>query len=105
MPQYTRSKPDGLNRRVHPRTQTDVRAFIKTEAAAQACVIRDRSVGGARLVTTVDFSPSTAIFDLVEEASGASKRVQLIWADRRQLGVRYLDVAATPARAATAKPR
>ena len=40
-----------LNRRVHPRSLTDVRASVElADDTSLACVIRDRSDGGARLV-------------------------------------------------------
>lgn len=92
MRKYTPSKPDPLNRRIHPRTQTEVRAVARLPDLDVACVIRDRSLGGARLVTTSGHT-LPEIFDLVETRSGTSRRVQLIWVDRRQAGVRFAEAA------------
>lgn len=84
---YARSRPDPLDRRISTRSQTDLRAVIRLPDGEVACVIRDRSLGGARLVLAVDRAlPPT--FELVELKSGKVRAAELIWTDARQAGVR-----------------
>ena len=90
MGSYARSSPDPLDRRLSPRSQTDLRAVIQLEGGEAPCAIRDRSVGGARLVMAADLAlPAT--FTLVELKSGRVRVAELIWIDKRQAGVRFTE--------------
>jgi hypothetical protein len=84
---YARSRPDPLDRRISPRSQTDLRATIKLDGFDVPCAIRDRSSGGARIVMKSDH-PLPETFLLVEVKSGREHRARLIWSDKRQAGVR-----------------
>lgn len=76
----------GLNRRIHPRSLTDERGTVLSPDGAIACVVRDRSLGGARVVTAapVKLAP---FFEL--RTARAIYDVELIWSDGRQAGVRF----------------
>lgn len=80
-----------LNRRVHPRSLTDVRATVElAEDISLACVIRDRSDGGARLVFVQACGlPPTFRLRVLQQVSNA----ELIWSDGRQAGVRLSPAA------------
>lgn len=75
-----------LNRRIHPRSLTDVRAHVQVNGTLVSCVIRDRSAGGARLVfrRVVQLPPR---FELRERT--AVYGVELVWFDGVQAGVRF----------------
>lgn len=76
-----------LSRRIHPRSLTDQRAQVELEASQIACVIRDRSAGGARLVfrRPVSLPPAFALREKV-----SAQAVELIWFDGVQAGVKFL---------------
>ena len=77
----------GLNRRIHPRSLTDQRAEVVLHDCRVACVIRDRSIGGARLV----FRHATALPGAFELDEGSlCHSVELVWFDGVQAGVRLL---------------
>lgn len=84
----------GLDRRIHARSLTDERATALLARGEVACVVRDRSAGGARLVfkSPVDLEPA---FQL--RSGAVSRPVEVIWSDRRQAGVRFAP-APVPAR-------
>ena len=86
----------GLDRRIHSRSLTDERATALLTRGEVACVVRDRSSGGARLV----FKSPTELDAAFQLRTGAvSRPVEVIGADTRQAGVRF---APTPA---PARPR
>ena len=87
---YARSRPDPLDRRISARSQTDLKAVIRLEGLDIPCAIRDRSAGGARLVTKSDH-PLPPEFRIVELKSGREHKARLIWTDKRQAGVRLGD--------------
>ncbi len=92
MAAFARARPDPLDRRLSPRSQTDVRALIRLDGAALPCAIRDRSEGGARLVLAQNVAlPPT--FDLTEMKSGRVHRAQLVWSGDREVGVRLFATA------------
>jgi len=62
-------------------------------ATSEACLVRDRSEGGARLVLTGS-TPTPNAFDLMLCESGETRRVRVVWRDGHQLGVAYESAAA-----------
>ena len=84
----------GLNRRIHSRSLTDERAEVVLPVGRLACVVRDRSSGGARLVfrSRTDLPASFTL-----SARLGSRTVRLIWFDGVQAGVRYEDDASAAA--------
>ena len=75
-----------LNRRVFRRSLTDIRAVARWEGEdGVACVVRDQSDGGARVVFLAASQPPM-VFDL--ELKGSVLRAHLIWSDGRQVGIR-----------------
>ncbi len=90
MPAFARARPDPLDRRISPRSQTDLRARVELEGGPAPCAIRDRSPGGARIVMTRSCVLPSA-FTLIETKSGRSWRAELVWSDDRQAGVRLFE--------------
>lgn len=79
-----------LNRRIHPRSLTDVKATAEfPDGAKRSCVIRDRSDGGARLVFTDDGGLQVRFH---VHTSTAAFVAELIWSDGRQAGVRLAPI-------------
>ena len=79
-----------LNRRIHPRSLTDVRATaLFPDGVQRSCVIRDRSEGGARLVFN-DGGGLQACFRV--DTLNAVFAAELIWSDGHQAGVRLAPV-------------
>ena len=79
---------DTLNRRIHPRSLTDERAEIAIFDHRLACVVRDRSHGGARLVFRRSGPALPSRFALVTNLG--ERAVELVWFDGLQAGVRFL---------------
>ena len=71
------------------RERLSVRAKVVFAESRVNCVIRDRSVGGARLVfaEALDLPPR---FMIVEEVNGVRREVQLIWASPMECGVAFI---------------
>ena len=82
-------KLPGLDRRMSRRERLSVRAKAMIADARVNCVIRDRSVGGARLVfaEALDLPPR---FTIVEEVNGVRREVMLIWASPMEAGVAFI---------------
>ena len=77
---------NGLDRRIHARSLTDERAVAVLARGEVACVVRDRSPGGARLV----FKSPLELDPAFQLRTGATSRpVEVIWSDKRQAGVRF----------------
>jgi hypothetical protein len=79
----------GLDRRMSRRERLSVRAKAVVDDERVACVIRDRSEGGARLV----FAEERRLpprFLLVEEVNGVRREVKLIWAAKTECGVAFV---------------
>ena len=76
----------GLDRRIHTRSLTDERGVAVLGKGEVACVVRDRSAGGARLVFKAPLELDAA-FQL--RTGAVSRRVEVIWSDKRQAGVRF----------------
>ena len=90
MPAFARARPDPLDRRISPRSQTDLRARVELDGVATPCAIRDRSPGGARIVMARACVLPSA-FTLIETRSGRCWRAELVWSDDRQAGVRLTE--------------
>ena len=76
------------------RTYLGGRASCDKLATSDACLVRERSEGGARL----ELSGSTLMpnaFDLTLRDSGETRRVRVVWRDGRRLGVAF-EAAAAP---------
>jgi hypothetical protein len=70
------------------RERLSVRAKVVLDGERIACVIRDKSEGGARLVfaEALQLPPN---FLLVEEVNGVRRPVRLIWAAKTEAGVAF----------------
>ena len=83
-------RPQPLDRRYNPRTRVRDRAIALIMGREQACVIRDRSDSGLRLVfpKAVELE---AQFRFVDHIADRSRLVSLVWTDGRQAGVTFMD--------------
>jgi hypothetical protein len=71
------------------RERLSVRAKAVLGGERIACVIRDRSEGGARLVFAEELQLPPS-FLLVEEVNGVRREVKLIWAAKTEAGVAFV---------------
>ena len=73
---------------VRRRTYLGGRASYEKPLSSDECLVRDRSLGGAR----IEFSGSTPFpnaFDLTIRDSGETRSVSVVWRDGLQVGVAY----------------
>ena len=80
------ARPDPLDRRYRRRVATRVRGSVHVGGRDIACIVRDRSRGGRRIVfeQDVDLEPT---FLFAESGTHTPKQVRLIWTDGRQAGI------------------
>ena len=89
MSAYPRAKPDPPDRRFTRRKTTAMRAEIVFDDARIACIVRDVSVGGARLILAeaTDLPPE---FTLTQGKGRRPRFARLVWIDDRQVGAAWL---------------
>jgi hypothetical protein len=88
----------GRERRSGERRRTLGRAIAFQSAPLRrfACVIRDFSEGGCRLVgADIDVIHSRFVLSL-DGLAGEPRRCEVAWRQRRMIGVRFLDMVAEP---------
>ena len=69
-------------------------AVYEKPASTDECLVRDRSLGGARLVFSGS-APVPNAFDLTIRDSGETRSVRVVWRNGLQVGVAY-EPAAVP---------
>ena len=88
MSAYPRARPDPPDRRFTRRKTTEMRAEIVFDDARIACIVRDVSTGGARLILAeaVDLPPE---FKLLQGKGRRMRFARLVWIDGREIGAAW----------------
>ncbi len=87
MSRYVRARPDAPDRRFNPRCLTNVRGqIILSDGGRRACLVRDMSAGGARLILD-EALHLPQVLQLVIGQNGRPRSVRVVWFEGRQVGI------------------